>query len=73
MINRYFTETMSNLHREVKIWRIKVVYRGTPNADGFWIDCGTHQFPSHMTFKENVNRSARFIPRDHECVMVESR
>lgn len=65
--------TISTLKPEVKIWRIKVVYRGTPNADGFWIDCGTHQFPSRMRWRETCNRLSRFCPRDHEIVALDTR
>lgn len=55
---------------ETRPWRIKVVYRGTPNAQGFWVRCGLHTLPKRMRYLETCQALKRFCPRDHEIVAV---
>ena len=52
--------------------RIKVVYRGIPNAPGFWVRCGLHTLPKKASYLETCRALKRFIPRDHEIVAVEA-
>jgi hypothetical protein len=54
-------------------WRIKVVYRGTPNADGFWVRCGHYALPKRMRFAETCQALKRHCPRDHEIVAVDAK
>lgn len=54
-------------------WRIKVVYRGTPNAPGFWVRCGHHTLPKGMRFAETCQAPKRHCPRDHEIVAIDAK
>lgn len=56
--------------REPQRWWIKVVRHSHPNEDGRWIDCGYHQFPSGMKYRESVQRLAPFCPFNHHIVSV---
>ena len=75
MVNRYgnVSDMMNSIMRPVTFWKIKVVPDSDPNADGEWIDCGTQQFPSRMSFKETASRLQEYCPKDHFIVQVSSR